>query len=71
MIKKILLEEIIFQILLHLRINCSTSTISKTRIVAISKIHFAIKVSSWKWWMSRATAAHCSRYQLLVHKDDK
>jgi hypothetical protein len=30
---------------------------------AVTEIVEAVKISSWKWWMSRSNAAHCLLYE--------
>jgi hypothetical protein len=39
------------------------TALRRKRIVTIAELVEAVKISSWKWWMSRASAAHCLLYE--------
>jgi hypothetical protein len=43
--------------------RCRNSLLFDNGSGTVADIVEAIKVSSWKWWMSRATAAHCLLYE--------
>jgi hypothetical protein len=43
--------------------KCRNSLLFDNGSGTIAELVEAVKISSWKWWMSRASAAHCLLYE--------
>jgi hypothetical protein len=43
--------------------KCRNSLLFDNGSGTVAELVEAVKISSWKWWMSRASAAHCLLYE--------